>query len=96
MAHVPGMSCRRLYAAIAKRAPVKMSAAEVLAFLRIVKEVIAKNVRPQNVVRIPQLTTFRIRFNNPRPNALGALARETSSLLPRSPSQALDAVHQAA
>ena len=61
------MSCRRLYAAIAKRAPVKMTAAEVLEFLRIVKEVVAKNVRPQNVVRIPQLATFRIRFNNPRP-----------------------------
>jgi nucleoid DNA-binding protein len=61
------MSCRRLYAAIAKRAPVKMTAVEVLEFLRIVKEVIAKNVRPQNVVRIPQLATFRVRFNNARP-----------------------------
>ena len=67
MGREPGMSCRRLYAAIAKRAPVKMTAAEVLEFLRIVKEVVAKNVRPQNVVRIPQLATFRIRFNNPRP-----------------------------
>ena len=61
------MSCRRLYAAIAKRAPVKMTSSQVLEFLRIISKVIANNVAPQNVVRIPQLATFRVRFNNARP-----------------------------
>ena len=67
MAREKGMSCRRLYAAIAKRAPVKMTSCQVLEFLRIISEVIAKNVAPQNVVRIPQLATFRVHFNNARP-----------------------------
>jgi nucleoid DNA-binding protein len=67
MAREKGMSCRRLYTEIAKRAPVKMTAVEAREFLRSVSDVIAKNVAPQNVVRIPQLATFRVRFNNPRP-----------------------------
>jgi nucleoid DNA-binding protein len=67
MAREKGMSCRRLYTEIAKCAPVKMTAVEAREFLRSVSAVIAKNVAPQHVVRIPQLATFRMRFNNPRP-----------------------------
>ena len=61
------MSCRRLYVELAKRSPVKITGVEVLEFLRVISEFIAEHVAPQNVIRIPQLATFRIRFNNPRP-----------------------------
>ena len=67
MAREKGMSCRRFYVELAKRSPVKMTAAEVLEFLRVISEVIAEHVAPQNIIRIPQLATFRIRYNNARP-----------------------------
>ena len=64
------MSCRRLYVELAKRSPVKMTALEVLGFLRVVSEVVAEHVAPQNVIRIPQLATFRVRFNNATPERM--------------------------
>ena len=39
----------------------------MLEFLRVLSEVIADHVGPQNVIKIPQFATFRIRFNNARP-----------------------------
>ena len=59
MAREKGMACRRLYVELAKRSPVKLTAAEVVEFLRVMSEVIAEHVAPQNVIRIPQLATFR-------------------------------------
>ena len=67
MAREKGMACRRFYVELAKRSPVKLTAAEVVEFLRVMSEVIADHVAPQNVIRIPQLATFRIRYNNARP-----------------------------
>ena len=46
---------------------VHATALEVLEFLRVISEVVAERVAPQNVIRIPQVATFRIRFNNARP-----------------------------
>ena len=67
MAREKDMSCRRLYVELAKRSPVKMTALEVLEFLHVISEVVAEHVAPQNVIRIPQLPTFRIRYNNATP-----------------------------
>ena len=68
------MPCRLFNAELAKRAPVKMTAAEVLEFLRAIAEVIAQNVAPGNVIRIPQLATFRVRFQKPRPARTGRIS----------------------
>ena len=67
MAREKGMSCRRFYVELAKRSPVKMTAVDVLEFLRAMSDIIAKHVAPQNVIRVPELATFRIRYNNARP-----------------------------
>ena len=81
MAREKGMSCRRLYVELAKRSPMKMTVVEVLEFLRVLSEVTAKNMAPQNVIQIPQLATFRIRFNNPRPEHTKRIGRAPQSLL---------------
>ena len=67
MAREKGMSSRRFYVELAKRSPVKMTAVDVLEFLRAMSDIIAKHVAPQNVIRVPQLATFRIRYNNATP-----------------------------
>lgn len=61
------MPCRLFNAELAKRAPVKMTKGEVLEFLRVVSAVIAEHVAVGQVIRIPQLATFRVRLQKARP-----------------------------
>ena len=85
MAREKGMACRRLYVELAKRSPVKLTAAEVVEFLRVMSEVIADHVAPQNVIRIPQLATFRIRFNQAQPERTKRIGSGKEFLVPAKP-----------
>ena len=79
------ISLRRLYAQIASLSPVEMKATEVREFLRIVSEVIVKNVAPQTAVRIPYLATFGLHVQNAKPERTHRIGSGNQFVVPAKP-----------